>query len=288
MKRLLSLAFLVFISLSPLFAQSSVWKVSRGDEILYVGGTIHVLRPGDFPLPAEFDHAYERSDTLVFETDLDGTHSDAFGSALASRMFLPAGETLFSALSPSVSHSLQRYLASTGYDVGTFGRLRPWAAVLMLTQSALARNGIDQHGVDEHYSRRAAAEGKERRYLETPLEQIELITRIGEGEGDAVILQTLRELETIPHMVGWLVRDWREGRTERMERELVEAMREESPGMYRDILENRNRGWIPKLVAMMREGKRGFVLVGAMHLVGRNGLLALFREQGYRVIPVNE
>ena len=284
MKPFFSFFVLALLLLSPLFARSSVWKVTKGKETLYLGGTIHVLRPSDFPLPAEFDRAYERADMVVFETDLESAQSEA----LTQKMFLPSGETLSSALRPDTYRSLKQYLASKGYDIRSFERLRPWAAVLVLTQAVLARNGIDHSGVDAHYSRRAAAEGKTRGYLETPNEQIELITRIGEGEGDAVIIQTLREMQMLPSMIGWLVEEWREGKTERMEEELVEAMKEESPLMYREVLKKRNDAWIPKLIAMMGEGKKGFVLVGAMHLVGPDGLLASLKKMGYSVVYYNE
>ena len=51
-------------------ADSSVWKVQSDDSVLYIGGTCHVLRESDFPLPEEFQKAYEASATLVFETDI--------------------------------------------------------------------------------------------------------------------------------------------------------------------------------------------------------------------------
>jgi uncharacterized protein YbaP (TraB family) len=89
-------------------------------------------------------------------------------------------------------------------------------------------------------------------------------------------------------MIDWLVREWREGKTERIERELVQAMQRESPRMYRRLLAERNRAWVPELIGMMREGKKGFVLVGAMHLSGTDGLLALLKNKGYTVEPYTE
>lgn len=63
---------LLYISVGTLlFAHSCVWKVSKDDQILYIGGTIHVLRQHDFPLPEEFDKAYAHASYLVFETDME-------------------------------------------------------------------------------------------------------------------------------------------------------------------------------------------------------------------------
>lgn len=285
MRRFSFLFLLPFLVVSQLFAASSVWKITKGGETMYLGGTIHVLRSSDFPLPGEFDRAYALADTVVFETDLEGTQSEAFAAALRDKMLLPAGKTLSNTLKSKTYAALKRYLASQGNDIRTFERLRPWAVMLVITQSVLMKNGIDQSGVDAYFSRRAAAEGKAQRFLETPAEQISLITRIGEGEEDAMISQTIREMEMIPEMISWLISDWREGKTTRIDTELVQAMKNESPRMYRQVLAARNDKWIPELIGMMREGKTGFVLVGTMHLIGPEGLLEQFRRLGYRVEP---
>ncbi len=283
MKTVSLLFFLSLFYLSSLLADSSVWKVTKGEETLYLGGTIHVMRPGDFPLPVEFDRAYEMADTVVFETDLSATSSDDFAAALSRKMLLPPGTSLSRVLKPETYYALRDYLESQKIDIRNVERLHPWAVMLMMTQTALAQNGIDQSGVDAHYSRRASAEGKGQRFLETPTEQMALITRIGEGEEDAMISQTIREMQTVPQMIGWLVRDWREGEMARIDQELVETMRSDSPQMYRLVLKERNDAWVPRLMSMMGEGKTGFVLVGTMHLAGPDGLLERFKQAGYAV-----
>lgn len=287
MRRLTFLFLLPLFVVAQLFGDSSVWKISKGRETMYIGGTIHILRSSDFPLPGEFERAYALSDTVVFETDLEGTQSEAFAAGLMQQMILPSGKTLSNTLKSETYAALKKYLASQGDDIAKYERLRPWAVMLVMTQTVLGRNGIDQSGVDAHYSRRASAQNKPQRYLETPMEQMSLITRIGEGEEDAMILQSIREMKMIPAMIDWLVRDWREGKMKRMERELVQAMKDESPQMYRLILKERNDAWMPKLIGMMREGKKGFVLVGTMHLLGPDGMLKQFEKAGYTVSVVD-
>ena len=287
MRRLTFLFLLPLFVVAQLFGDSSVWKISKGRETMYIGGTIHILRSSDFPLPGEFERAYALSDTVVFETDLEGTQSEAFAAGLMQQMILPSGKTLSNTLKSETYAALKKYLVSQGDDIAKYERLRPWAVMLVMTQTVLGRNGIDQSGVDAHYIRRASAQNKPQRYLETPMEQMSLITRIGEGEEDAMILQSIREMKMIPAMIDWLVRDWREGKMKRMERELVQAMKDESPQMYRLILKERNDAWMPKLIGMMREGKKGFVLVGTMHLLGPDGMLKQFEKAGYTVSVVD-
>lgn len=283
---------ILFISLFfvlHLFAQSSVWKVSDdSNHTIYIGGTIHVLRSSDYPLPKEFDIAYSKADYIVFETDLSSAHSQSMQRMLAQKMLLPAGESLSNRISFKTYGLLKEYIDSQGYKIEIFDRLQPWAVMLTLTQLKLSQIGIDQNGVDSYYSERSLHDQLPQRYLESIEEQIGIITDIGEGEEDAVILQTLKDMKEFSSMMAWMVADWRVGKTERLERELVLEMKEESPKMYRSVLVERNNAWMPKIITMLHEEKRGFILVGAMHLLGHEGLLEQFRRQGYRVEQVKE
>ena len=275
---------LVFLFLCvELFARASVWKISDAEHTMYIGGTIHVLRASDYPLPKEFDEAYNQSDYVVFETDLALAQSRTLQRILAQKMMLPAGQRLSDKLSPDIYSKLKSYIALQGYTIEKFDRLHPWAVILSLTQLKLSQIGIDQSGVDSYYSRRSRADHIPQQYLESVEEQSAIITEIGKGEEDAVILQTLSDMETLPSMMEWMVKEWREGKTERLRYELVDEMRSDSPKMYNTILKQRNEAWMPKLIALLHDEKRGFVLVGAMHLLGRDGLLEQFRKQGYRV-----
>ena len=287
MKQGLLFLFALVFSFS-LFADSSVWKVSDSKHTIYIGGTIHLLRPSDYPLPKEFDCAFEHSDYIVLETDLSALSSGRFAARMAKSMFMPEKRSVCSVLKPSTCEALYKYLDREHYPRPMFERLRPWGVMLTLTQLQLEKYGIDQNGVDAYFARKAAEQGKPQRFLETPEEQISIMTGIGEGEEDAMILQTLKEMAMIPGMMEWLTEEWRKGRTERIEAELVEAMKSESPSTYRKVLSERNERWLPKIMAMLEEGKTGFVLVGMMHLIGSDGVLEQLRRDGYAVEPLHE
>lgn len=275
--------FSIVLLLSTVYAESSVWKISDGKHTMYIGGTFHLLRSTDFPLPHEFDDAYRQSDYVVFETDLSQAQSQTFQRALAQKMMLPSGKSLSTILSSKTYKELKGYVDSQGYKIEMFDHMQPWAVMLTLTQLKLSQIGIDQNGVDSYYYQRSLTDHIPQRYLESIEEQRTIITDIGEGEEDAVILQTLRDMKELNSMMAWMVSDWRKGKTERLKRELVDEMRTESPKMYRSVLKLRNEAWMPKLLSMLHEEKRGFVLVGAMHLLGEDGLLEQFQREGYSV-----
>lgn len=250
---------------------------------MYIGGTIHVLRASDYPLPQEFDEAYNQSDYVVFETDLALANSQTLQRMLEQKMMLPPNQNLSAILSAKTYAKLKDYINKEGYNIEVFDHLQPWAVMLTLSQLKLSSIGIDQNGVDSYYNQRSLSDRLPQHYLESIEEQSAILTDIGKDEEDAVILQTLHDMKTLPSMMEWMVKEWREGKTERLKRELVDEMRNDSPKMYRIILKQRNAAWMPKLLSMLHEEKRGFVLVGAMHLLGRDGLLEQFKRQGYRV-----
>ena len=81
MKRIvlgLSVLTVLFSSTWTMFAESSVWKVQKDDAVMYLGGTVHLLRESDFPLPEEFNKAYEASETVVLETDVEEVNDPSF------------------------------------------------------------------------------------------------------------------------------------------------------------------------------------------------------------------
>jgi len=68
---LLLLSLVSLLGIMPtISADSSVWKITSGENTVYLGGTVHLLRPSDYPLPEEYEQAYQESAVLVFETDI--------------------------------------------------------------------------------------------------------------------------------------------------------------------------------------------------------------------------
>jgi uncharacterized protein YbaP (TraB family) len=71
MKKFIAIIAVVCLGSVCLFGETSVWKVSNGGNVLYIGGTIHVLRESDYPLPESFNAAFNKSEIIIFETSLD-------------------------------------------------------------------------------------------------------------------------------------------------------------------------------------------------------------------------
>jgi hypothetical protein len=78
----LSTTLLFTLSFTLNLQAASVWKVTNDQHSLYIGGTIHVLTPDDYPLAKEYDLAYQASDKVIFETDMQVVSSPEFGQKM--------------------------------------------------------------------------------------------------------------------------------------------------------------------------------------------------------------
>ena len=141
-------------------AESSVWRVESADSIIYLGGTCHMLRASDWPLPAAYDFAYRQSEIMVFETNLERMEATDFQAQLLQRVQLPNGSTLQSVLSPHVYQELLDYCNANQLPIAVLQRLKPSFAMLSLALLEYQKLGVTQEGVDHHYLKRAHKDAK--------------------------------------------------------------------------------------------------------------------------------
>lgn len=264
------------------FGQSPVWQVSKNGQTLYLGGTCHILRKADFPLPAAFDVAYAASDLLVLEIDPAEMEDPAVLGLLMAQSRYTDGRSLKTVLKPQTYAALAEQGRKSGLPIEMLNGFKPGMAIMMISIQELTKIGVTQEGVDLFYAKRARAEQKPVESLETAEFQVGLITAMGEGLEDAFVRYSLEDLEQIEEMFEQLIRSWRAGDTVAMEKLFVEGMRK-FPALYNELLKDRNERWMPELKAMLGTPEVELVLVGAAHLVGPDGLLEAFKRSGFDV-----
>ncbi|CAA6676363.1 MULTISPECIES: TraB/GumN family protein [unclassified Lentimonas] len=275
-------ALLLALLPAALLADSSVWKISKGEQSLYIGGTCHVLRSTDYPLPAEFDQAYEAADTLVFEIDPAAAQDPAFAMQLLAKASYSDGRTLKSVLSADAYAALAKQGKQSGLPIELLNSLKPGMVMMMLTMQELTKAGVTEEGVDMHYHARGLKDGKSVDSLETPEFQIDLLTSMGEGIEDELVLYGLEDLSHMKELFNELIAAWRSGDLAQIEALFISDM-VDYPELYSKLLVDRNRRWIPQIEAYMKTPEIEFVLVGAAHAASKDGILALLKNRGYTV-----
>ena len=283
MRWLLVSTSLFFFCSQWVLAETFLWRVSKGTNELYIGGTVHVLSASDYPLPAAYDVAFNNSSTVVFETDSEATETPAFGQALLSRMMYNDGRSLKDDLSRETYQQFEKFSIARGLPMAMFQQMRPTMAVLTLMVMELQRLGISETGVDAYYYQRAKEAKKTIEQLETPEEQLEFIVNLGKGREDDFVSYSLKDMQQLDTVMGELVSAWRKGDTAGMAALSLIEMRRDFPKIYQQLLVSRNQNWLPRIEAMINNPGTELVLVGALHLVGDEGILRMLRDRGYRL-----
>lgn len=281
MRSRLLLGFLA--TFAPLAAQSSVWKVTRGENSFYLGGTCHVLRAQDLPLPPEFDRAFAASEAVYFETDIAQMQSGAMQQVIARHGVFTDGRTLDEVLTPAAWKAVQTYAAAAGLPADQVRVFKPWMFVVLMTANELQKLGVSLEGVDLHYFKQATEAGKRTGELEPFEQQVEFLVRLGAGHESELIVNTLEELGDMPAQLDEMLAAWRKGDVAALDRLMLADVRTRYPAVYDDLFVKRNNAWLPKIEALAKSPATEFVLVGAGHLAGRDGLLAQLRTRGYRI-----
>lgn len=276
---------ILFLFPSLCFSQTSLWHVSKNGHDLYLGGTIHMLKKEDYPLPVEFTQAFKKSDTLVFETDIDKTKTPEFAQKMAQMMTLPAGQSLKTALNKNTYNKLKTHLAERSIPIDSFLRYKPSMVVLIISIIEIKKMGMVDVGVDEYFHTQAKQAGKSIGYFESVDEQLSFLSAMGAGNENEMILNTLKDLSRMKTMMADMKSAWLSGDEHKLAEVSLTDMVRDYPDLYQTLLVKRNNSWMPHVEKMMRDKKVELVLVGALHLVGKDGLLQQLRDKGYRVTP---
>jgi len=97
-----------------------------------------------------------------------------------------------------------------------------------------------------------------------------------------MLADTLKGLDTEIANVNKIVDAWKTGDAPAVERIMLADLKQD-PAMYQRLLVQRNQSWLPKLEALFGRRGHAFVVVGAAHLVGPDGLVAMLKTKGYSV-----
>lgn len=261
-------------------ASACVWKVtsSKGGTA-YLGGSVHALRSTDYPLPAAFNQAFDASDRLAFEIE------DNPGASSMKRIFAagkyPKGDSLKNHVDPRTYAYLRRVFALMNVPEEKFASLRPWMLVLAM-QTPELRGLSSELGVEGFLGRRALARKKPVVGLETLQEHYAVFSGLSDRQAEAVLLLSFIPEKEDSGLAADLLTAWRRGDVDTIARRTAGGFNE-FPAFGDRILGARNRNWIPKIESYLASGKTYFVVAGAAHFGGSDGLLALLRTRGHRI-----
>ncbi|RVT47577.1 TraB/GumN family protein [Rheinheimera sediminis] len=264
-------------------AETSVWKVSKGNDYLYLGGTVHLLPESAFPLPAEFGKAYADSDTLVLETKIPEPTDTEFQTVMLKAMSYSDSRSLSKVLSPEVYKQVSDYFAPYGVQLQQLDGYKPSFIMIQMLALEMMKAQMAGEGVDSYFDKLAQTDGKSILYLETVESQINLLANMGEGYEDAFMKMNLEQFSDFKQYFSAMIDAWRAGDMAELNTLAVEPARQLDPKLYQALFVQRNQNWLPQIEQMFGNSSKELVLVGGGHLAGEHSVLTLLQQAGYKL-----
>ena len=263
--------------------RSFLWKVQSGQKVVYLAGSVHALGDDAYPLNATYENAFQASGTLIEEIDLAEAESLSAAPMLMAKGIYADGRTFDTAVSKDTSALVAGRLKETGIPIELIRPMKPWMVMLMLTAFEAQKAGLQAAlGLDKYFFDKAKAAGKQIVGLETAESQIDRFDKMSETLQEQMLRSTIVELDEQRDGLKEMVGAWKRGDAAALEKLALSSF-DQYKDAYTSLIVERNRNWIPQIEACLTKDSPCFVVVGAAHLVGPDGLLAILKQKGYRI-----
>ena len=268
-------------------AGSPVWAIHGEHNTVYLAGSVHLLKASDSALPAAFGRAYAGSQALVMELDLGKLDPLEAAGWMMEHGTLPEGSSLRKTIGEERYRRVSAEAARLGLPMEAADQLAPWVLGLQLMELQYAQLGFDsQAGVEQQLERRAQTDGKPTSGLETMSEQLGLFETLSPEEQARFLDLIVTEMHSVGSETQSVVTAWRAGDAAKLGALLGDEYKS-FPALYRTLVSDRNKRWIPQIEKLLQGKDNYFVVVGALHLVGDGGLLELMRRDGFKAEALN-
>lgn len=278
------LAFLLILGLAgcarPEEVRPGFWLVEgpKGEKA-WLLGTIHALpRPVDWR-SAKIDAALNEANLLVLEVaDIndDSKTARAFADLSKSPGLPPLSQRVPDDLRTELSDELQQ----GGLEAGSLDPYETWAAALML-QNAISSDSENDtgNGIDRAVAKAWKGPVTE---FEGAAAQLAIFDRLPEAQQRALLSAVLTEGPGRKEQLRTLQMAWARGDMDLIARSTDEDFGKQ-PALREALLLARNQAWTAKVEALLAQGSRPFIAVGAAHLAGNDGLPAMLAARGWKV-----
>jgi uncharacterized protein YbaP (TraB family) len=261
----------------------SLWSLKGKSNTVYLLGSVHFLSAAE-QLPTVLEDAYRESEVLVMEIDMDDLDPAEAQQVTMELGMQPAGKSLQQQLGQPTYTKLEARAKEVGVDPALLNRFKPWFAGMTLMQLQLMKMGLQPDaGVEQRFTTRATADKKPIHGLETLREQLSMLAGLPDKQQREFLLYSIEDADRMEEEIDSLLSAWRRGDTKALEQLLAEGF-DRYPDLYRPLTTDRNRRWVSQVEDLLDDRDDYLVIVGTLHLVGKNSLIDLLEGKGHRVL----
>ena len=286
--RLTVILLLFCISQVACAGKSFLWQVDNGKSTVYLLGSIHMGVPAMYPLPAVIQKAYRNSDAIVVEVNESASNPLVVQQKMQTMGMYPGTETIADHVDKTTYQSLSRYLQKSGMPPQMFIKMKPGLIAITLSVVQLQQLGYSPDlGVDRHFIEKANQDHKPILELETIDQQLSLLLNFSD---DALLLKhTMSQLDIMKDVTEHMIQAWQQGNAEKLKTLMLVDPIKDNPEyrpLMKALITNRNYTMAAKVNAYLTSGKHYLVIVGAGHLVGDEGIIAILKQKGFKVVQL--
>jgi uncharacterized protein YbaP (TraB family) len=270
----------------PRAAPPALWEVSDPDTTIYLFGTIHLLPENYQWRTPKFDQAVAHSQELVVETIVDDKNPTKLMTAMAAIGFAKGLPPISERVSPDKRAALAAAIQKSGVPPAVFDQMKTWTAGFTLLSVQFRDMGLKgKDGVEAVLRNSFTTEGKPIGELETNIEQLGFFDTLPEKAQRALLEGALDEQNGMDSEFAGMLDAWARGDVNGIARTFDHDLAA-SPELQDALIRRRNANWSKWIERRMAQPGSVMVAVGAGHLAGKQSVIEMLREQGYRVRQV--
>lgn len=266
----------------------TLWMAEGLSNRVYLLGSIHLLRKQDHPLPSVIDAAYGDAEILFMELDMDDLDPFAAQATINMLGVIDDDRTLRDLLGEDVYAQAAATAEAIDIPLDMLAKSEPWLAAVTIEQLALARVGFTPlYGIEMHMSAKAARDGKPIHGFESVDEQLRFLDGLSIDAQRTLLIQVLANASNIESSMDTMISAWRRGDVSYLQDTLLAEIAQ-NPDLYQALVVNRNHRWADRIAALLNDRDDYLIIVGALHLVGADGLPELLAKRGIQVSQMRE
>jgi uncharacterized protein YbaP (TraB family) len=287
-KRIINFQFLILFLISCSTAKTEtnskifLWKVQSAQNTVYLLGSIHLADSSLYPMDSRIEEAFEISDNLVVELDINKVNP----GEIFKKAYYSDSNTLEKNISKETYKILDSIFQKHKIPASMFNKFKPWFATIMAMNLELGEKGFDEKmGIDVHFLDKAK-DKKKILELESFDEQLKLFEELEDNPNDFV-KYSIEDLNNSTTQMEEMLTAWKTGDTKTFEKLINEPVEQhpEFTGIMEKFIDKRNLKMIEKIKGYLDTKETYFVVVGAGHLIGKNGLVNLLQQTGkYKIV----
>jgi uncharacterized protein len=262
--------------------KSTLWQVKGAHNSVYLMGSIHVLPASAYPLHPALQIAFNRSQRVVFEVDLNTVSQQSVLREFEEVGVYPPGDSLEHHVSPQTIKLVKQVMATLGISYQKAKRFKPALLGELITSRYTELAGFREDlGVDRYFYYQAKDTRKPVMGLETVRDQARVLSS-DDSSGESRLVEAIASLPSAKAILDQLVDAWKAGRINTLDR-LLNQDEWSDPESFQSMFLQRNRKWLPQIESFLSGDSNYLVIVGSGHLVGDHGLVRALQERGYQV-----